>query len=143
VHMEDYASAAARHWDNVKFLAQADQWQEAAYLAGYIAECSAKVLLQKTAPQIGLRPLSHNLAALTGEALELAVLINPASRRYPVTSVLPGAPGVSRWTPEHRYEKTAFLPEVDFQQIVSEAEAIGQAIFVELVLDGVIVEIPE
>ena len=138
--MEDFASAAARHWNNTNFLAQATHWQEAAYLAGYIAECSAKVLLQETAPQIALRLLRHNLVALTGEALELAVLINPASRRYPVTSVLPG---VSRWAPEHRYEKTAFLPEADFQQIVSEAEAIGQAILVELVLDGVIAEIPE
>lgn len=137
--MEDYVSAAARHWDNVQFLADDNRWQEAAYLAGYIAECSAKALLERTAPDILFRQLKHNLVALTGEALEMAVLLNPALRRYPVA----GGPGVSRWMPEHRYERTGFLAEADFQQIVAEAQEIGRAILLELVLDGLVEDIPQ
>ena len=41
--MEDYASAAARHWDNAIYLAQDNRWQEAAYVAGYVAECAFKL----------------------------------------------------------------------------------------------------
>lgn len=141
--MEDYVSAAARHWDNAQFLADDNRWQEAAYLAGYVAECAAKALLERTAPGVLLRQLGHDLVALTGEALEMAMLLNPASRRYPVASVLPGGLGVSQWRPEHRYEPTGFLPEADFRQIIVEGQEIGQSILLGLVLDGHIEEIPQ
>ena len=140
--MEDYASAAARHWDNVDFLATANRWQEAAYLAGYIAECSLKALLEHTAPGILLRLLGHNLIALTGEALEMAVLLTPASRRYPISTLFPGGPGAGQWRPEHRYEATGFLPDNEFQVIVAEAQHIGRLVLIELVLDGIVEDIP-
>ena len=140
--MENFASAAARHWDNAQFLGADDRWQEAAYLAGYIAECSLKALLECTAPDMLLRPLGHDLAALAGEALEMAVLLNPGSRRYPAAALLPGAVGVGRWQPEHRYEQTGFLSDGEFQQMVTEAQQIGQSVLVALVLDGVVEEAP-
>jgi hypothetical protein len=139
--LEDYASAAARHWDNAQFLGDDNRWQEAAYLAGYIAECSLKALLERTAPDILLQLLGHNLVALTGEALEMAALLNPTSRRYPVATLSPGTPGVSRWKPEHRYERTGFLTDREFQQIVAEAQLVGRSVLIELMLDGIVEEI--
>ncbi len=140
--MEDFASAAARHWDNVEFLAAAARWQEAAYLAGYIAECSLKALLQVTQPTVSVRDLGHDLPALSGDALEMAVVLNRASRRYPVPIAVPGTGGLSQWKPEHRYERTAFLPESEFRAMVAQAERIGQSVLVQLVLDGVVEDVP-
>ena len=140
--LEDYASAAARHWDNAQFLGNAGRWQEAAYLSGYIAECSLKTLLEHTAPSIVRRRLGHNLIALTGEALEMATLLNPASRRYPIHPLFPDEPGASQWSEEHRYKRTGFLPDAELEQIVAESQRIGRAVLIELVLDGIVEDVP-
>ena len=140
--MEDFASAAARHWDNVQFLERDNRWQEAAYLAGYIAECSLKALLERTAPDILLRSLGHNLVALTGDALEMAVLLNPASRRYRVLTLASGTGGIGQWQPEHRYAVTGFLPDSAFQQMIADAQEIGRSVLIGLVLDGILEDVP-
>ena len=136
--MEDYASAAARHWDNMIYLTQDNRWQEAAYLAGYVAECTFKALLEHTAPAILLRPLGHNLTALSGEALEMALVLNPAHERHHASLT----PGIGGWDPQHRYERTGFMPEVEFRRIVREAETIGAAVLAGLVLGGILQEVP-
>lgn len=140
--MEDYASAAARHWDNVEFLGQADRWQEAAYLAGYVAECSLKVLLQRS-PLPNMRNLGHSLAVLSGEALELALLLEPAAARYRVATLQSGRSGVGGWHPEQRYEVTDLARKPEFRQMVQEAEAIARTVLIGMVLDGLLWEVPQ
>ena len=137
---EDYYSAASRHWDNSRFLGQNGRWQEAAYLAGYAAECSLKALVE-LGDLVGQR-LGHNLAQLRGDGLELALLLNPLLRRYPVGLPGAGLPGLNRWSETHRYESTGFLPEAEFQQMVAEAHKIARHILIELALDGRLEEIP-
>ena len=42
----DYASAAARHWEDAISLTQASRFDNSAYLAGYVVECSLKSLIE-------------------------------------------------------------------------------------------------
>jgi hypothetical protein len=140
--LEDFASAAVRHWDTAVFLGSAGRWQQAAYLAGYLAECSLKALLKLASPSILPRPLGHNLAALSGDALEMAWVLTPATRRYRVKPVVSGAPGIADWRPEHRYERTGFRPLKRFRQTVEEAQLVGQSVLIELVLDGKMEDLP-
>jgi len=140
--MEDFASATVRHWQTTDFLASEGYWQQAAYLAGYVAECALKSLLMHTTVTIPPKDISHDLARLVGDALELAWILTPATRRYPIPRINPGSPGIGEWRPEHRYARTGFLPEKRFKRIVSEAQIVGSSVLIGLVLDGVIKDLP-
>ncbi len=133
--MEKYASAAARHWDSAHLLSLSDRWQEAAYLAGYVVECSLKALLQtSTLPHV--RDLGHNLTILNREALELALMLTPAAARYRIQN------GIPHWRPEQRYEGTNPERKPEFCQMVQQADEIAQTILIGMVLDGLLEEVP-
>jgi len=140
--MEDFASATVRHWQTTNHLASEGCWQQAAYLAGYVVECALKSLLVCTATTILPKDVGHDLARLVDEALELAWILTPATRRYPIPRINSGQPGIGEWRSEHRYERTYFLPEKRFRQIVSEAQVVGSSVLIGLVLDGVIEDLP-
>jgi hypothetical protein len=140
--MEDFASAAVRHWQTTDRLASEGSWQQAAYLAGYVAECSLKSLLERTTTTIMPKAVGHDLARLVGDALELAWILAPATRRYPIPPISSGAPGIGEWRPEHRYARTGFLSEKRFEQIISEARAVGSSVLIGLVLDGAMEDLP-
>lgn len=139
--MENFYSAASRHWDNSAFLSDHNRHQEAAYLAGYAAECALKALVERG----GLlgRPFGHSLVDLSGEGLELALLLNSLLRRYEVSSIIAHAPGLAQWRETHRYKETGFLPDADFQNIVTEAHEIARLILVGFTLDGLKEDIPQ
>jgi hypothetical protein len=139
--MTDFASAAARHWDNTFYLANAGRWQESAYLAGYVAECSLKALLQNH-PLSNMQNLGQNLVILSGDALDLALLLAPVTSRYRIETLRPNT-GVGKWNPEQRYEATNHTREAEFRDIVREAENIAQKVLIGMVLDGFLPEVPE
>ncbi|MCH8293532.1 HEPN domain-containing protein [Candidatus Poribacteria bacterium] len=134
--MENFCSAASRHWDNSAFLSNHNRHQEAAYLAGYAAECALKALIEEG----GLhgRPFRHSLVGLSVDGLELALLLNPLLRRYEVSPVVADTSGLGRWEETHRYEETGFLSEADFQDIVTQANKIARKILVGFTLDGLL-----
>ena len=137
--MTHFISAASRHWDNSAFLSTHDRHQEAAYLAGYAAECALKALVEQGGLQG--RPFGHSLVNLSGDGLELALLLSPLLRRYPVGRVTPA--GLGQWRETHRYAETGFLAEADFQSIVADAHAVTELILVGFTLDGLLEDIPE
>jgi hypothetical protein len=136
----DFRSASSRHWDNSRFLADNNRWQEAAYLAGYAAECALKALVE----QGGLlgRSFSHDLAKLSDDGVAMALLLNPLLRRYPVEPIAANLPGLSTWSETHRYEATGFLPESDLQQIVAAANHMAELILTGLILDRLFEDVP-
>lgn len=140
--MEDFVSAASRHWDTAVFLARHERWQEAAYLAGYVAECSWKGLLALTAPDVALKRLGHDLGALSGEALDMAMLLSPATRRHGLPRG--GARGtcLASWTPDMRYAKTEGTGLAGFRRTVEDGVGVGERVLLGMVLDGVIKELP-
>lgn len=137
---DDFYSSAVRHWDNSAFLASHLRWQEAAYLAGYVAECALKELIEQS--NMAPLPFRHDLARLLDDGIELALLLSPLLRRYPLVNPRGALPGLRRWSETHRYEATGFMAESDFAQIVTDAHNVARSILVGLVLDGKELEMP-
>jgi len=63
---EDYPNAAKRHLEDSKTLLDAKRWDNSAYLAGYVIECSLKAIITKPSPPAGIdvKELGHNVAKL-------------------------------------------------------------------------------
>ncbi len=80
---------------------------------------------------------------LSGDGLELALLLSPLLRRYQVGPVMQGGPGLGQWRETHRYEESGFLSDAEFQGIVRDADAVTQLILVGFTLDGLLEDIPE
>lgn len=139
--MTDFYSAASRHWHTSVLLRDNQEFQQAAYLAGYAAECSLKALVEES----GLlgKDFGHSLVKLSKEGLEMALLLNPLLRQYQISPIVMASPGLGQWSETHRYEKTGFLTEVEFRRMINEAVAIAQLILVEFTLDGLLGSIPE
>ena len=139
---ENYSSAAARHWNESGFLfsAGAEHWQEAAYLAGYAAECALKALVDLGS--VTGRKFGHDLAALSGPGLEMAVLFNPQLRRlhYDVSAAV--SSGLPAWSETYRYDKPGEKDPGQYREIISKATAIAKVVLVNLALDGSLDEIP-
>lgn len=129
-----FASAATRHWEDAQRLFQADRFDNAAYLAGYVVECSLKVLVQ--AGGTDPKPWGHNLTALAGEALRLACLIMPSIRRYTLPPSSDFEDLAQHWTPEMRYSITGMITRSTAQSWLRAAEQTYRAIIIETVLDG-------
>lgn len=133
--MENYSSACSRHWDGSTFLAENGYLQEAAYLAGYTAECALKTLVE----QGGLlgRPFNHSLIDLSSDGLELALLLNVKLKRYQTDPISTNISGLAQWSETHRYEPTGFLLDSDFENIIKQSQKTAEVILVGLTLDGV------
>lgn len=130
---EDYGSAARRHLRDAHALLAQEREDNAAYLAGYVLECSLKRLLEIHHDQ-GPKGYGHDLQTLSGRALVLAALLSPAATRYRIDDleVLPEM--VAFWTPNQRYFRTGAV--VNGRLMVEGAEAVYERILVEAILDG-------
>ena len=139
---ENYSSAAARHWNESHHLrcAGAEHWQEAAYLAGYAAECALKVLVDLGG--VTGRKLGHDLIALSGPGLEMAVLFNPQLRRLHCDVSAAVSSGLPAWSESYRYDKTGEKSAVAYQDIISKSTDIANVVLVNLALDGSLTDIP-
>lgn len=130
----DYGSAAARHWEDAIILTQANRFDNAAYLAGYVVECSLKSLIEisGTSP----KAFQHELATLSGDALLLAYLMVPGLQRYRLPSSADFAAMSRDWTPEHRYCPSGQISGPTAQVWLQVAEQTYRALVVNLILDG-------
>lgn len=63
---EDYPSAAKRHLEDSKTLLDSSRWDNSAYLAGYVIECSLKAIIAYPAPPTGIdiMEIGHNVTKL-------------------------------------------------------------------------------
>lgn len=136
---DDFASAASRHWDNSVFLYDNGRFQEAAYLAGYVAECTLKFCIVTADPSANVRKLAHNLPVLTSDGLELAKILNPLMNRYHLSHPLSD---LLEWSEQHRYEKTGFWTDGKFKAIILQAHQVVEQILITMVLDGFLEEVP-
>lgn len=132
---ENFASAAARHWEDAEILYRSRRFDNCAYLSGYVVECALKVLIQ--AGGLSPRAFGHELLALTGKGLQLACLLAPGLRRYPLPRVsVPLQDLLQGWTPEMRYWATARVVEPTARLWRQAAEETYRGIVVAAVLDG-------
>ncbi len=134
---DDYASASKRHLDDTERLFGLGRWDNAAYLAGYVAECGAKAVIGIA----GYRVQIH-LDRLSRDVLALAADVSLAARRYRID--LDGGLAFlrRRWSPHLRYTQTGSTNETDAEAIVEAATSVFAQTIGALVLDGLLERMP-
>ena len=110
----------------------AERLDNAAYLAGYVVECSLKKLLEVHGH--GAREYGHDLRRMSGQALVLAAILSPGASRYRLDDIPLLPQMVSVWRPDQRYLPTGAVVHGDI--MVTGASEVYERIMVEAILDG-------
>lgn len=131
---EDFSSAAARHYNDSQLLFDERRLDNAAYLTGYVVECCLKALILHGGGSP--RAYGHDLSALGGDALELAVLLSPGLRHYHVDTMAETRKKCDSWEPSLRYAKTGDVTEPDAARLREAAQDVFVRLLVPLILDG-------
>jgi hypothetical protein len=147
---EDYPEAAGRHLGDASLLLGADRWAGAAYLAGYVVECSLKTLIvvegsasappgnANAAGYADARELGHDLGGLSKEAVRLASLGGSKVARYvPASGTAAGLEG--GWKPKIRYAPDGKVTQGVARTWMGEAAALYDLTVGRMRLDGVVV----
>ena len=134
----DFVAAATRHLHDARILNEKVCCDNAVYLAGYVAECALKAVVERSGLTAQL--FGHKLAKLEGDGLDLAVAMLPASARYrPPASAVRAIN--SAWSPSLRYSPSQ-AGMVQSLGLVEAAAEIWTSCIGEMLLDGVILELP-
>lgn len=134
---ESFVNSAGRHLQDARILLAEQRWDNAVYLAGYVVECSFKVLIEQhfKHDRGAVKKYGHDLTELEGRALDRLRLLYPILDKQLPTSRLAGT-ALARNHPERRYFKSGFWAESDAQSAVQLAEEIYREIISKLVLNG-------
>lgn len=132
---EHFQQAAARHLQDAQYLLNHQRWDNAVYLAGYVVECSFKVLVEVYIDSLTARKYGHNLAELQGKAIERLRLIYPAVDMQLPTSRTMGTV-LEQGHPERRYAESGLWSKIEGEQATQRAEEIYLEIIPQLILDG-------
>lgn len=143
---EDHPEAAGRHLGDARALLDASRHDGAAYLAGYVAECSLKTLIlhEKGPPAVGI-PLpwkkgrdGHNLSKLHSDAATLAAMATAKTARYfgPTVKGLTSLP-IAAWYPEMRY-RAPMMAAADVTSWLANAESVYHETVAAMIKDGVL-----
>ncbi|MFM6280516.1 MAG: HEPN domain-containing protein [Dolichospermum sp.] len=133
---DSFSQAAARHLQDAKILLDKQRWDNAVYLAGYVVECSFKVLvtvyISKDIEEI--KTYGHDLKKLQGKAMNRLRLIYPVLMQLPASRTMGTV--LDQYHPERRYYKSGIWNQTQAEEAVNKAEEIYQQIIIKLVLDG-------
>ncbi|MEX8520456.1 MAG: hypothetical protein AB3X44_18265 [Leptothrix sp. (in: b-proteobacteria)] len=140
---DDHPEAAGKHLADAEVLLAAKRADGAAYLSGYVVECSLKSLwLHQTGIPTGRKMPwgrdGHNLDYLCREVAQLAAFADTKVARYvgPVTAAI-SVTSMAIWTSEMRYRS----PAISLAQAQAWAAIAGQVFqetVAEMWLDGVL-----
>ncbi|MFM5998586.1 MAG: HEPN domain-containing protein [Dolichospermum sp.] len=133
---ESFPQAAARHLHDAKILLDKQRWDNAVYLAGYVVECSFKVLVEVYIPEgkTAVKKYGHDLTELQGKAMDRLRLIYPVLMQLPASRTMGTV--LDQYHPERRYYKSGIWNQTQAEEAVNTAEEIYQEIIPKLVLDG-------
>ncbi|MBD2137727.1 HEPN domain-containing protein [Anabaena sp. FACHB-1237] len=135
---DSFPQAAARHLYDAKILLDQQRWDNAVYLAGYVVECSFKVLVEVYIPEgkTAVKKYGHDLTELQGKAIDRLRLMYPVLMQLP-TSQTQGTK-LAENHPGRRYYKSGIWNQTEAEEAVNRAEEIYQEVITKLVLDGII-----
>lgn len=114
---EDYPNAAKRHLEDSKTLLDSSRWDNSAYLAGYVIECSLKALIASPSSPAGVdvKEIGHNVTKLVS-VLDTMAASRTVGRRRSVDGSL-----ISKlrsemtvhvsWNPSMRYERSGRIAD--------------------------------
>lgn len=134
---ESFAQAGARHLHDAKILLSEERWDNAVYLAGYVAECAFKVLVKIYIDRdsSAAKKYGHDLKNLEGKAMERLRIIYPVlNGQFPGSRT--SGTVLARWNPEQRYAKSGLWSESEADAAVERATEIYSEIVTKLILDG-------
>lgn len=118
---EDYACAAMRHLEDSRTLLDAKRWDNSAYLAGYVIECSLKALITFLAPPAGIevKEIGHNVTKLVSVLDSMAASRSVGSRRSVDGRLISKLRSEMNlhiiWNPAMRYEESGKIAESEAQ----------------------------
>ena len=136
---ESFSNSAGRHLQDAQILLAEQRWDNAVYLAGYVVECSFKVLIeQHFKHDLGaVKKYGHDLTELDGRAMErLRVLYPILDRQLPAARIIGTV--LARSHPERRYAKSGLWNESEATLAVGRAAEIYHEIIPMLVLNGLL-----
>lgn len=136
---ESFSASAGRHLQDAQILLKEKRWDNAVYLAGYVVECSFKVLVEQyfTSDKAAVKKYGHDLTKLEGKAMERLRVLYPILDRQLPTSRIDGTVLADKH-PARRYCKSGLWTESQAKTSVERAEEIYREIIPELVLNGLI-----
>jgi len=134
---DDHPEAAKKHLEDSKVLMTAKRYDGAAYLAGYVVECSFKTMIQIEG---GGAQYTHDLSELSRTALSLVAIPRAKTARYAPRNDLCSTLCSSEdgWRTTIRYRPDGSVLSANAQEWLSEAETVYNSIIVTMRLDGVI-----
>jgi HEPN domain-containing protein len=131
---DDHPEAARKHLDDAGILGGFERHDGAAYLAGYVVECSFKALLQL---EVGIVPRWHDLRRLATGISAVCAVAGAKTGRYLTPAVLSlSSAAIAEWNPEMRYRGPA-IGAADAVAWLGEAQSIYEATVGQMLLDGV------
>lgn len=142
---DDYPAAAEKHLHDSQILIGAQRADGAAYLSGYVVECSLKAIgeLERQSSPVTAVPEwkgsnGHRLSQIESDLANLATVAGSKTARYfgPVCASLSGS-AIMGWKPEQRYLQPSIALS-DAQAFVQVAENLFYEVVGQMVLDGVI-----
>lgn len=139
---DDHPEAAGKHLADAEVLLAAGRADGAAYLSGYVVECSLKSLwLHQTGIPPGRMPWGrsgHDLAYLCSEVAQLSAFADTKVARYvgPTTAAISTA-SIATWTSEMRYRSPA-ISLAQAQEWAAIAGQVFQETVFEMWKDGVL-----
>ncbi|CAG9273418.1 hypothetical protein QZM97_28765 [Burkholderia orbicola] len=131
---DDYPEAASKHLRDAAALLAAARPDGAAYLSGYVVECSLKSIYQL---QMGnALGNSHSLTTLHSQVSAVAAVAGAKTAKYlgPVTAGILGSP-VAAWHPVMRY-KCPSMNAADASSWHGAAAQVFQETIAQMHLDG-------
>jgi hypothetical protein len=133
---DDYPDAAEKHLADADVLFQADRFDGAGYLTGYVVECVIKTYILVE----GNKLWGHKLNDLSSRALELAAISSSRTAKYPfkLTAGHSMYNSQNGWQVELRYKAVHTVTSQQAQDWLAEAKAVYTASIPQMKLDGVI-----
>ena len=136
---ESFSNAAGRHLRDAEILLDNERLDNAVYLAGYVVECSFKVLVELyfKNDQGAAKKYGHELNELEGLAMErLRVLYPMLDKQLPASSISDTVLDTYPYHPQRRYAKSGLWTKEEVKLAVECTREIYGKIILKLVLDG-------
>jgi hypothetical protein len=132
---DDYPEAAGKHLQDAAALLAAARPDGAAYLSGYVLECSLKSIYQlETGKSLGI----HNFATLFSHVQAVATVAGAKTAKYlgPVTQGILSSP-LAAWQPGRRYAAPSMTVTDASLWHTAAVDVFGETI-AQMRLDGVL-----
>lgn len=132
---ESFIQAAARHLHDAEILLFQHRWDNAVYLAGYVVECTFKVIVEEYINNEACKKFGHDLTELEGKGIERLRIIYPIlDSQLPISRT--NGTVLTDYHPQRRYFKSDLWNESEATNAVERAAEIYNEIIPRLILDG-------